>query len=142
MDPVDQVSVQQLADALARPGTLLSCQQMDIGAVGESLDSLHVGLIALATEVQRIQETRPAAPPIASSESCIQPPGQYDGEPGLCRAFFSQCSLAFEFQPSAFPSEHSKVVYITMALTGSAREWAPGTPLLRSVILMPSFKRR
>lgn len=36
----------------------------------------------------------------------------------------SQCTLAFQLQPSSFPTENSKVAYVITLLTGRALDWA------------------
>ncbi|KAL6484299.1 hypothetical protein MHYP_G00063480 [Metynnis hypsauchen] len=41
-----------------------------------------------------------------------------------CRGFLLQSSLVFEQQPSLFPTERSKVVYMISLLTGRALAWA------------------
>uniref|UniRef100_A0A3B1K1V9 CCHC-type domain-containing protein n=1 Tax=Astyanax mexicanus TaxID=7994 RepID=A0A3B1K1V9_ASTMX len=66
-----------------------------------------------------------AAPPSAHLvEPPLPAPMRYGGEPGGCRGFLLQCSLAFELQPSRFQSERAKVAYIVSLLTGKALAWA------------------
>lgn len=60
-------------------------------------------------------------PPV--SDARLPPPERYSGAPGSCRPFLVQCSLAFELQPSAFPTERSRVAYIVSLLAGRARDW-------------------
>ncbi len=54
----------------------------------------------------------------------LPPPERYDGNTRGCRGFITQCALAFQLQPSSFPTESSRVAYIFTLLTGRALEWA------------------
>ena len=69
----------------------------------------------------------PQAPTPPVREPRLPAPQPYDGAPGTCRSFLSQCSLSLELQSLAFPTERSRVAYIITLLTGKAREW--GTAL-------------
>ena len=42
-------------------------------------------------------------------------PERFDGSPGECRAFLTQCKLIFSLQPLTFPTDASRVVYIITA---------------------------
>ena len=64
----------------------------------------------------------PTAP--ASREPRLPPPERYDGDPGTCRSFLSQCSLIFELQPSTFPTERARIAYLVTLMSGKARAWA------------------
>ncbi len=68
----------------------------------------------------------PSSPPAQAppaSDARLPPPERYSGAPGSCRPFLVQCSLSFELQPSAFPTERSRVAYIVSLLTGRAKDW-------------------
>ncbi len=41
-----------------------------------------------------------------------------------CSGFILQCSLYFEMQPRAFPTERSKIAFMITLLTGRALQWA------------------
>lgn len=56
-------------------------------------------------------------------EPRIPPPERYGVEVGYSWAILTQCELLFGLQPSAFPTERSKVAYVLSLLTGRARHW-------------------
>lgn len=58
------------------------------------------------------------------SEPRLPAPERFDGTPERCRGFITQCTLAFQLQPSSFPTENSKVAYVITLLTGKALDWA------------------
>ena len=60
---------------------------------------------------------RVPAPHLASPE-------RYSGEPGECRAFIIDCEMHFEYMPSAFTTQRSKIAFMISHLTGRARAWA------------------
>lgn len=62
----------------------------------------------------------PPVPPIRDltdrhTEPRLLPIATYTGEPQLCRSFLAECSLFSVLQPSAFPTEQSKVLDIAVA---------------------------
>ncbi|KAL6488152.1 hypothetical protein MHYP_G00047780 [Metynnis hypsauchen] len=66
----------------------------------------------------------PTDPTPIRVEASVANPERYAGDPETCRGFLLQCSLVFEQQPSRFPTERSKVAYMTSLLTGRALAWA------------------
>lgn len=75
----------------------------------------------LSPDLTPASATRVQTPPV--SDARLPPPERYSGAPGSCRPFLVQCSLAFELQSSAFPTERSRVAYIVSLLTGKAKDW-------------------
>lgn len=92
-------------------------------------------MAALEENLGRLSSSLPSTPattagpdpPVRTptvSEARMPPPERCSGSPGTCRPFLVQCSLIFGQQPSAFPTEQSRVAYIVSLLTGRARDWA------------------
>ena len=138
---MESADMKTMQTALREHGAMLHGQQKGIQQVSQNLNTLADSVHALSTQVQQltlqassppaVAETAPPnqadAPQPAAREPRLPPPQPYNGEPGTCRSFLSQCSLTLELQASAFPTERSRVAYIITLLTGKAREW--GTAL-------------
>ncbi|XP_051578259.1 uncharacterized protein fas isoform X2 [Myxocyprinus asiaticus] len=127
-------------NAIAQQGALLGPQQEELAASNQAVRDMAGQMAALTTLVQQLRlspntgsattnaEAAAAPHPAVStisrhSEPHLNHPPPYSGEPNTCRSFLSQCALAFSLQPSAFPSESSKVAYIITLLTVRAQEW-------------------
>ena len=70
-------------------------------------------------------------------EPRLPAPERYDGSPGECRSFVTQCQLIFHLQPSTFPNDDARVPYVITQLTGRAKKWgksawANDRPCIRS----------
>lgn len=68
--------------------------------------------------------TTQPAPPVPGHEPRLPAPQRYNGNPGGCRGFLTQCDLAFELQPSMFPSDRSQIAYLINLMTEKALSWA------------------
>ncbi len=86
----------------------------------------------LTTQVQLLRS--PAAPPTPPSfsipgnhspqhEPRLPAPEMYAGDPNLCRAFLTKCSLFFSLQPLTFATEVSRVALVLTLLSGRAALW-------------------
>ena len=88
----------------------------------------------ILTEVRGIRELpSPAPAPNHISAPSPAPPSheprlpalqRYNGNPGGCRGFLTQCDLAFELQPSKYPSDRSRIAYLITLMTDRALAWA------------------
>lgn len=124
-------STDPVLGALTRQGELLGRHEHQLGAVHQSMEAFTTTVSSLSAQLQEIQlvlsagqlTAPPPTPPQRGREPKLPPPQSYDGEPGTCRSFLSQCSVIFELQPTTFPSDRSRVAYIITLLTGRAREW-------------------
>ena len=129
MDPAELPDLDQVKIALVNQGAAIGRHEQALQQILTQLQSLTATLQQAAPPV-----VVPAAPPApapqvaeeaaARSEPHLPPPERYSGDPGGCRGFLLQCSLAFEQQPSRFPSERAKVAYIISLLSGRALAWA------------------
>ena len=138
---MDPAGIKTMQAAVSEHGALIAQVDHKIQKVDHNLNTLASSVHALSTELQKLSvqqsqvpaastpasSNQPDAPQPAAREPRLPTPQPYNGEPGTCRSFLSQCSLTLELQASTFPTERSRVAYIITLLTGKAREW--GTAL-------------
>ena len=149
MEPADQA---QLQTKLEERGAILEDQQRQLLAImqqvhtmAQQVHTMTLQMADLNTAVQVMPPAfapwAPATPPLPSTppglilaappagpvaslhEPSLPTPEKYDGEPGSCRSFLTQCQLLYMLQPRSFPTEKAKVAYIITQLTGKARRW-------------------
>ncbi|KAI2648330.1 Transposon Tf2-9 polyprotein [Labeo rohita] len=66
----------------------------------------------------------PIRQPPPASHPKISLPDKWDGSGTKCDVFLTNLSLVFEFQPSRYPTDRSRIALLTSLLTGQAAEWA------------------
>ncbi|KAI2652558.1 Transposon Tf2-9 polyprotein [Labeo rohita] len=86
--------------------------QSDLTTLQADYDDLAAAQIAPAEPV------RPAQSPKISL------PDKWDGSGARCEVFLTNLSLIFEFQPSRYPTDRSRIALLISLLTGQAAEWA------------------
>ena len=121
MEPADPVQ-----EAIRPQGIRLGQQAREISALHQGIRANNQHLVARLTPHMAAPPASLPPPGITScpsSEPRLPVPERYEGEPGSCRSFLLTCSLVFELQPSSFPSERSRVVYVITLLSGRACEW-------------------
>ena len=113
-----------------------------------AMESLRDHLLGIPA-AERAAASASSPPPRTSpvSEARLPPPERCSGAPGSCRPFLTQCSLAFELQPSAFPSDRARVAYVISLLTGRAKEWGTAewqrqSPICSSFLLFSKELRK
>ncbi|KAL0188416.1 hypothetical protein M9458_015515, partial [Cirrhinus mrigala] len=93
----------------------------DFTALQADHDDLAAAQIPPAEPIRQI-------PP--SNQPKISLPDKWDGSGTRCDVFLTNLSLVFEFQPSRYPTDRSRIALLTSLLTGQAAEWA--TAVLRA----------
>ena len=165
MDPADP---DRFRAALRSQGTLLSqhddqLKSIDQGvrdlsgrqesfqtSVNSQVNHLADQLVRVLAHLEAGSQTVSAAAPLPeavnpviqgptpSSCSRLASPEKFSGDSGDCRPFLVQCDLHYQHQPSAFPTDQSRIAFMITHLTGRAAawataEWARDSPLCRSL---------
>ncbi|KAI2650825.1 Transposon Ty3-I Gag-Pol polyprotein [Labeo rohita] len=107
-------------------------QAMEIMSVRQELVNFRTEITALRTETAdhddlAAAQAPPAEPirqPPPASHPKISLPDKWDGSGTKCDVFLTNLSLVFEFQPSRYPTDRSRIALLTSLLTGQAAEWA------------------
>ena len=80
--------------------------------------------------VSSLPEFRPSLPvsdPLLRSDSAPSfpdfRPSLFSGESSECKSFLWQCKLFFELNPSSFPDDERKIVFVLSLLSGRACKW-------------------
>lgn len=122
-------AVSSQAATMERHEQVLAQQEVAVSKLGQAITEILHHLQSLSNPQQEAesQPQVPPAPPITAvqgSDVHLPHPERYDGSPGRCKGFLTQCSLNFELQPNRFPTARSKVAYIITLLSGKALAWA------------------
>ncbi len=129
MDSADTRGLQEL---LAGNNARMDLQEENMLNTGRAVQALVAQVSELTTQVQLLRS--PAAPPTPPSfsipgnhspqhEPRLPAPEMYAGDPNLCRAFLTKCSLFFSLQPLTFATEVSRVALVLTLLSGRAALW-------------------
>lgn len=134
------MSASELRDILASNNAHMKRQEEQIMVAGLTVLALVAQVAELSAQFQQLKTktvnlpTSPNPPsvsptgdlPAHHSEPRLPPPAASSGEPHLCHPFLAKCSLFSALQPSAFPSEESKVALVITLLAGRAGQWVTG----------------
>lgn len=132
---MDSASASELQNFLANNATRMDQQEDQLRVTGQAIQTLVAQVADLSAQLRHLR-TETVSPPVASplvpsapasssgsNEPRLPPPSPYAGEPQLCRAFLTKCSLFFTLQPSTYATEQSKVALVMTLLTGKASLW-------------------
>ncbi|KAL0185658.1 hypothetical protein M9458_017328, partial [Cirrhinus mrigala] len=93
--------------------------QAECGALQSDLTTLQADYDDLAAA-----QIAPAEPIRPAQQPKISLPDKWDGSDARCDVFLTNLSLIFEFQPSRYPTDRSRIALLVSLLTGQAAEWA------------------
>ncbi len=129
---MDSAETRGLQELLAGNNARMDLQEERMLNTGRAVQALVAQVSELTTQVQLLRS--PAAPPTPPSfsipgnqspqhEPRLPAPEMYAGDPNLCRAFLTKCSLFFSLQPLTFATEVSRVALVLTLLSGRAALW-------------------
>ncbi len=129
---MDSAETRGLQELLAGNNVRMNLQEENMLNTGRAVQALVAQVSELTTQVQLLRS--PAAPPTPPSfsipgnhspqhEPRLPAPEMYAGDPNLCRAFLTKCSLFFSLQPLTFATEVSRVALVLTLLSGRAALW-------------------
>ncbi|XP_056094883.1 uncharacterized protein LOC130073475 [Rhinichthys klamathensis goyatoka] len=129
---MDSASAENVGQMVVDNNARMDRQDEQIGASGRAIQALVAQVSELTSQIQRLRGPAVPAPPppvplappnVNRPEPRIPTPERYSGEPNLCRAFLTKCSIFFSLQPVTFFSEESKVALVMTLLSGRAAQW-------------------
>ncbi|KAL0192085.1 hypothetical protein M9458_010381, partial [Cirrhinus mrigala] len=132
-DTMDSADAPTLRDILTANNARMDRQDEQMIATGRAVQALVTQVSELTNQLQQLRSpAAPLPPPPSPSipesrnvqhEPRLPTPEVYAGEPNLCRAFLTKCSMYFSLQPVTFASEPSKVALVLTLLSGRAAQW-------------------
>ena len=139
-----QTRLDQHEQALVQQGENFTRQREALTRQREDLVR-HDQTLQLLGQAGAVQQQPPApdnsAPPSHSApEPRLSPPQRYNGDPGGCRGFFTQCKLNFELRPITFPTDRSRIAFVITALWNGLL--LSGTNRVLNALLSQHFRRR
>lgn len=146
MDPAE---TERLKQALSSHGVLIGQHEATLVKVRDSLQQVsssvcHLGLHdyysgfetllsqratpdAASASILSVSGSTPFVSLVTSSLSVREPfiltPAHYSGDLGCCFQFLFQCSLVFSQQPSTYPTDATKISFLSSLLAGRAEVW-------------------
>ncbi len=129
---MDSAETRGLQELISGNNARMDLQEENMLNTGRAVQALVAQVSELTTQVQLLRS--PAAPPTPPSfsipgnhspqhEPRLPAPEMYAGNPNLCRAFLTKCSLFFSLQPLTFATEVSRVALVLTLLSGKAALW-------------------
>ncbi|KAL0199932.1 hypothetical protein M9458_003119, partial [Cirrhinus mrigala] len=129
---VSSRKVKTVQELLSLNNARMDQQEEHLLSTGYAVQALVAQVSELTSQLQQLRSpaappTPPSPPQLTNTEHLPEPrlptPEPYAGEPKLCRAFLTKCSMFFSLQPRTFAMESSKVALVLMLLTGRAALW-------------------
>ncbi|KAK6314066.1 hypothetical protein J4Q44_G00155250 [Coregonus suidteri] len=154
MDP-EEITI--IKNVITHQGALLGWQQEQLSQISETLRAFTNSLLPRPNPNPggaNAQVSSPSTTGVAivlpgnlHREPKIPAPERYDGYPGGCKGFLTQCSLVFELQSSSFHTDRAMIAYIISLLSGWALAWAMAvweqqTPSCSSILAFTAELRR
>ncbi len=120
---MDSAETRGLQELLAGNNARMDLQEENMLNTGRAVQALVAQVSELTTQMQLLRP--PAAPPTLPNfsipgnnspqhEPRLPAPEVYAGDPNLCRAFLTKCSLFFRLQPLTFATEASASAYVAV----------------------------
>ena len=115
---------------LSRQEEFQTAMASQMGLLSTQFQGLHDHLVRTTTapEPLVVADATPLVPvltgPAVGAGCKLAPPARFAGELGLCKTFLIDCSIHYELNPHAFPSNRSKIAFMISHLTGRAKAWA------------------
>ncbi len=129
---MDSAEASTLQGLFASNNARMDRQDEQMLATGHAVQALVAQVSELTTQLQLLR-TPTAPPPLPippipadnahQHEPRLPTPAMYGGEPDLCRAFLTKCSMFFSLQPLTFATVEAKVALVLTLLTGEAALW-------------------
>ena len=118
------MDVEKIMAALTNQREALTSHAQLLQQYGQSIQQLVTQTSRAPVLDPDPQPASDATPPTPGPEPRLPTPQRYDGKPGECRGFLTQCQLTFELQPSPFRTQRARIAYVITLLTDKARAWA------------------
>ncbi|KAI2649857.1 Retrotransposon-derived protein PEG10 [Labeo rohita] len=129
---MDSASAPTVQELLSLNNARMDQQEEHLLNTGRAVQALVAQVSELTLQLQQLRSptappTPPSPPQLTNTEHLPEPrlptPEPYAGEPKLCRAFLTKCSMFFSLQPRTFATESSKVALVLTLLSGRAALW-------------------
>ncbi len=108
--------------------TEVSAQASVLAMHQQQLDQLTSATEELVRTLQALRLKALNAPAPHTTSTTARPrltfPERFDGSPTKCKGFLLQCSMFVKQQPMLYPTDESRIAFVSSLLTGRALEWA------------------
>lgn len=141
---IDPAETEKIKQVLSSQGVLIGQHGAALVKVMETLQQFAGSVNQLNSGFEAILAQHSTVPPVASSppampaltvsptptsdfqpcEPYIPIPARYLGDLGSCSQFLYQCLLIFSQQLSTYPTDSSKVAFVSSLLSNMAAAWA------------------